>query len=82
MNMYLVPGQAALGYDVCRQDTLSPAWGGPLQQRGGLEEMETTHMLINAGKMNNCYICRETTALLTLVILMPPSFFLVLCVVA
>lgn len=43
--VYLAPGQAALGNIVCRQDTLSPTWGSPLQQRGGLEEKETIHTL-------------------------------------
>lgn len=35
--VYLAPGQAALGNIVCRQDPLSPAWSGPLQQGGRLE---------------------------------------------
>lgn len=34
--VYLTPGQTTLGNIVCGQDTLSPAWGGPLQQGGRL----------------------------------------------
>lgn len=30
--LYLVPWQATLGNIMCRQEPLSPAWGGPLQQ--------------------------------------------------
>lgn len=43
--VYLAPGQTALGNVVCRQDTLSPAWSGSLQQRGGLQEREQVHVV-------------------------------------